>query len=911
MKRTSRGSTRSQASDRGNVPQIGLALLFVLVFVGGALVLATGGILLDSLEAQSEAERTRLVMEEDDHCLATTVVSDGPCALHSDDVETDGKLEVTWWGDPSADEETVTIEPLGSLEYDHRDRTFANQGGGRWEISDDGRVRVLEAPGIGYDDGTLDLTVRSISADDSAGGEMLARSDARTGSELQNELETAAASGHPNVTVTVESEYHEAWNAHFQRAFSPDEHERVSVTHDPNAGTVTAEIIELSEPTSDGPILEVTEDRGIADAPDQRVERGSQFDLEAEITNTGDEAITPSPNDGDSYLRAVIEPDGFALENTERNPPVFDAGESKSVTFNFQYGNYKDHLEPGNTYEYVIETGDDRTDDPPGSFYYGTEGIDFALDEANATVDETVTVRADLRNIGIEDGDRDVTLRLDPGLGEDEYDEFDFLNDDGEYVYTLEDVNRTFGESARISWTMNRSAMIEGDYEYAIEVDGEDERVSGTFSIDVGVDPGETELEFDGSGTVDVTLLGAETSTPYGTADIPSRMYHAPEVEGGLWTSDGDGGWSYDWDGRRIEGLDVIGSDPSLPDWNENGGWRTDGEFETRDCGWACEEYVVDGTTEFWWDDDGGYQIVWDEHGGDWSWAGDGDAPTPYPTHVQNLVPIDLEVVFEDADNGTEIRRTTPWVGDEENVNTRDVRHRMDDDELTESYEVDNAVMTISATSYGDGSNCRTGWDDPTVDDPYRFVEGDGEGLWFDRECHAMSEADEWENVDVAGDEGHGQVRVRSAENNTMPELRGFHEGQKRADELLPDDMFTGEFDESGNALLNLDENEFLYLFELTASPGPGDDPDEFFEEAKTKDEDETGDPNFNDVIVHVEVRGNGAPEELEDPFLELDAGGDEPVETGYGESDTDAGAGGDVGDGPNVDVGTDHIVIG
>ena len=58
----------------------------------------------------------------------------------------------------------------------------------------------------------------------------------------------------------------------------------------------------------------------------------------------------------------------------------------------------------------------------------------------------------------------------------------------------------------------------------------------------------------------------------------------------------------------------------------------------------------------------------------------------------------------------------------------------------------------------------------------------------------------------------------------------------------------------NGNALLNLDENEFLYLFRVTASPGPGDDPDEFFEAAKTRDEDETGDPDFNGATLHVEV---------------------------------------------------------
>ena len=44
----------------------------------------------------------------------------------------------------------------------------------------------------------------------------------------------------------------------------------------------------------------------------------------------------------------------------------------------------------------------------------------------------------------------------------------------------------------------------------------------------------------------------------------------------------------------------------------------------------------------------------------------------------------------------------------------------------------------------------------------------------------------------------------------------------------------------------------------------------------------------------------------LGDPFLEPDAGGDEPVETGSGESNASAGS-----DGPNVDVETDHIVIG
>lgn len=268
--------------------------------------------------------------------------------------------------------------------------------------------------------------------------------------------------------------------------------------------------------------------------------------------------------------------------------------------------------------------------------------------------------------------------------------------------------------------------------------------------------------------------------------------------------------------------------------------------------------------------------------------------------------PIETELILDDLDSEDDPERDDPWGG---NVNT----YENWDLALDHSTSV---VANTSLTIRGESFRCTSQWQ-TTGEVTY-------EGVDYDfAECPGYTPGDSWHEADASGETTSPHVRVRDAENNQLPELHGFHDAQRSADQIL--EMRDVDVVEDGDdAYLDLDENEFVFLFEITDEPGDHTEyedvhppdyyesdeeyqqarSDAFFQEAIDTD---AGDPNFNDLIVYVEV-------DEEEP---------DPVPIGYEYEGTDTGTpvetnSGDVGDphdnadrpGVEIDAGADSVVI-
>lgn len=197
-------------------------------------------------------------------------------------------------------------------------------------------------------------------------------------------------------------------------------------------------------------------------------------------------------------------------------------------------------------------------------------------------------------------------------------------------------------------------------------------------------------------------------------------------------------------------------------------------------------------------------------------------------------------------------------------------------------------------------------------------------------DCPTGDEQDPLVDLTAETDTEESNVRVLNETRNTMPELDPGVHVQKRADELLTregvdievsenedPDVYDGEgYD------LHLDEHEYVFLFELThhpeqynegpelSDPDPEDRPDywtneRYWAEAFDRQGD---DPNFNDVIAHVEIDPGEAPANTSLIAEATPDGDGTPVSPDSGLLNPDErGHYDDV----DVDVGTDEIIIG
>lgn len=236
-------TTPLSASDRGVSELVGVVLLFGIVIAGSALIFMSGSAVTEQVRAEGRvdaAESTFLEIDGSIQSLAQQRGNDrGAVALGSvdpDDTEIreTGKMTVTINENAAC---SATMD-LSALEYqDSSGSALIYEAGAIWKQTESGLV-AKKSPELGFQGNSLRLTVVSL-AGAVENSEMnidynRSRSIEQTRS-VQRKLFSKRSCRRPkNVTVVVQSDYHEGWQQHLESQGATD------VTSSTGSDTVSA-----------------------------------------------------------------------------------------------------------------------------------------------------------------------------------------------------------------------------------------------------------------------------------------------------------------------------------------------------------------------------------------------------------------------------------------------------------------------------------------------------------------------------------------------------------------------------------------------------------------------------------------------------------------------------------------------
>lgn len=341
------------------------------------------------------------------------------------------------------------------------------------------------------------------------------------------------------------------------------------------------------------------------DPVDVTAEVGETVAVSATITNTGDES-------GETTVELRLDGETQASEDID-----LDDGEDETVSFEVESGT----LEPGE-YTHSIWTDDDEAS---GTLTIEAEPAAFELSDLDPetptlTVGETLTVSGVVTNVGGQEGEVPVELRLDGDeidsetvtvpAGDSEtvdlsVDTADLDLTAGEYTHSLwtedDEVSGTLTlEAAELDpGTLDLTvvdadaAPIEGA---SVTGDGIDETTGDEGRLELELDPGEYELTVEAGSleqTVTVEILEGETTTEeVELVETTEETFEAVSTDGFI---------SFDEDNEtdaRDEGLDFPEDGVEIEGVVENGQWEsTYVDFEPLDApaGLTAEVEAIDG----------------------------------------------------------------------------------------------------------------------------------------------------------------------------------------------------------------------------------------------------------------------------------------------------------------------------
>ncbi len=239
---------RPLAVDRAQSELVGTVLVFGLSLLVVAATVAVGAVVLDDRRAEADlrnaetsltgfASKTTLVSAGDADSRAVTLPRDG---RGSTTVEPDqGRLRIEL-RDASGGQVTETLvdRPLGGVTYRAGDATVSYEGGGVWR-SDGDHSRMVSPPPVHYRGSTFTMPVPYVERGSATGGEaVVTRAGATerihpdpTDPDRRNPLSAET------VTVTVESDYYEAWGRFFEARTGG------TVSYDHEIGSVTLRLV--------------------------------------------------------------------------------------------------------------------------------------------------------------------------------------------------------------------------------------------------------------------------------------------------------------------------------------------------------------------------------------------------------------------------------------------------------------------------------------------------------------------------------------------------------------------------------------------------------------------------------------------------------------------------------------------
>ncbi|MFC4543374.1 hypothetical protein ACFO5R_15700 [Halosolutus amylolyticus] len=228
---------------RAASPQVGLVLLFGMVFLGAALVFLTGSIALDAVEQQSTNEQLEQEMQQLRNDIETAQLG-GQTTVEDVEVVTEGTITLTING-----KSTKSMD-MGSMHKSEGGTTHAYQAGGIWRQTDSGS-RLVSEPQIshtktpvetGEEIWTIELPPFEIeSVDGTESGDMsVSYANRGTKQELLEGLDEDERV--ETLTIEIEdSPYHDAWYRFLQSELGGPS----TVDHDPDDRTVKATNVPL------------------------------------------------------------------------------------------------------------------------------------------------------------------------------------------------------------------------------------------------------------------------------------------------------------------------------------------------------------------------------------------------------------------------------------------------------------------------------------------------------------------------------------------------------------------------------------------------------------------------------------------------------------------------------------------
>lgn len=238
------GTTTSgrRTTARGQSEVIAVVLLLVVVVLSLSVLVASGTTAIVETRDRAEIGAAEHAFAAFDTDVSAVAFGQSRASTDLGLRANDGEVRYhdTGWVRVVVDNETsaeavVVNESLGTVQYRQGETTIASQGGGVWRRDGDGSV-MLSRPEFHYRDRTLTLPLVSMDGETGLSSRLDSRPDGAPVQRYPNR--TLGFSNPPDsgsVTVTVQSEYYDAWGRHFEAetdAIVSYDHanERVTVT---------------------------------------------------------------------------------------------------------------------------------------------------------------------------------------------------------------------------------------------------------------------------------------------------------------------------------------------------------------------------------------------------------------------------------------------------------------------------------------------------------------------------------------------------------------------------------------------------------------------------------------------------------------------------------------------------------
>nr|WP_303646761.1 vWA domain-containing protein [Haloarchaeobius salinus] len=206
-------------------------MLFGIVIAGAAILFVSGTAVTESIQDNNEVRSAEIAMSNVDSELGSLSMSGsgtgreldlGSMSANDAVINRTGRIRVSV-NDRSACAATV---PLTALEYHHESgTTIVYESGAVWRADETGGVSQLSAPGVRYQEQTLQLDLVNLSGtvDDSTIDVQKNSSRSAAMSEAVRSQLFSGACGDPdsfrNLSLSVTSAYHEAWQRHLEGEF--------------------------------------------------------------------------------------------------------------------------------------------------------------------------------------------------------------------------------------------------------------------------------------------------------------------------------------------------------------------------------------------------------------------------------------------------------------------------------------------------------------------------------------------------------------------------------------------------------------------------------------------------------------------------------------------------------------------